>query len=63
MPLIPADLAKHIKPVYQRLAHRDLLERRTLGATQNQNESFFNNTIWIHASKTQFLGKQTVELT
>ena len=58
-PLIPADLAKHIKP--QRLAHRDLLERCTLGATQNQNESF-NNTIWIHVSKTQFLGKQTVEL-
>ncbi len=37
--LIPPDLAKYIIPVYRRLAHRDLLERCTLGATQNQNES------------------------
>ena len=55
-PLIPRDLARYIRPVYQRLAHRDLLDRCTLGATQNQNESF-NNIIWKHASKTQFLGQ------
>ena len=42
------------------LANRELLERYTLGATQNQNESF--NVIWLRASKTQFLGLPTVEL-
>lgn len=60
-PLIPRDLAKYIRPVYQRLANRDLLERCTLGATQNQNESF-NNVIWVHASKTQMLSLTTVQL-
>ena len=44
-----------------RLANRELLERCTLGATQNQNESC-NNVIWLRASKTQFLGLPTVEL-
>ena len=43
------------------LANREHLERCTLGATQNQNESF-NNVIWLRASKTQFLGLPTVEL-
>ena len=60
-PLIPRDLAKYIRPVYQRLANRDLLQRCTLGATQNQNESF-NNLIWLHAFKTQMLGLPTVQL-
>ena len=44
-----------------RLANRELLERCTLGATQNQNESC-NNVIWLQASATQFLGLPTVEL-
>ena len=43
------------------LANRELLERCTLGATQDQNESL-NNVIWLRASKTQFLGLSTVEL-
>ena len=54
-PLIPRDLAKYVCPVYMRLANRELLERCTLGATQNQND-------WLCASKTQFLGLPTVEL-
>ena len=37
------------------------LERCTLEATQNQNESF-NNLFWLHASKTQMLGLPTVQL-
>ena len=60
-PLIPRDLDKYVRPVYQRLANRDLLERCTLGATQNQNESF-NNLIWLRASKTQMLSATNVEL-
>ena len=60
-PLIPRDLGRYVRPVYQRLADLDLLERCTLGATQNQNESF-NNLIWLRASKTQMLSATTVEL-
>ena len=51
----------YVHPVFMRLANLELLERCTLGATQNQNESF-NNVIWLRASKTQFLGLPTVEL-
>ena len=55
-------MAKYVLPVYMRLANRDHLERCTLDATQNQNESF-NNVISLWASKTQLLGLPTVELT
>ena len=60
-PLIPRDLAMCVHPTYMRLANRELLERCTLGATQNQNESF-SNVIWLRASETQYLGFPTVEL-
>ena len=43
-PLIPPDLAEHMKPEFARLADRNLLDRCLLGATQNQNESF-NSTV------------------
>ena len=49
------------KPKHKPLIPRDLLERCTLGATQNQNESF-NNLIWLRASKTQMLSATNVEL-
>ena len=60
-PKIPRDLAKYIRPVFIRLSKRELLDRCTLGGTQNQNESF-NKTVWARASKTQFLSKPTVTL-
>ena len=44
-----------------RLSKRELLDRCTLGATQNQNESF-NKTVWARASKNQFLSKPIVIL-
>ncbi len=52
-PLIPPDLAVHVKPVFLRLADRKLLDRCPLGATQNQNESF-NSTIWLRCPKEKF---------
>ena len=60
-PVISRELANYIRPIYTRLANQELLERCTLGATQNQNESF-NNVIWLRASNTKFLGLPTVEL-
>ena len=48
-----------VRPVFVRLSDQDLLDRCSLGATQNQNESF-NNIVWSLASKTQFLSKPTV---
>ena len=45
-PVISRDLTNYICPIYMWLANRELLERCTLGATQNQNESF-NNVIWL----------------
>lgn len=59
-PKIPRDLAKYVRPVFIRLSNRDLLERCTLVAMQNQNESF-NKTVWSKASKNQFLSKPTVK--
>ncbi len=39
--LIPVRLAKHVKPIFERLCSRKLLAKCVLGATQNQNESFY----------------------
>ena len=41
-----------------KLSNWDLLSKRLLGATQNQNESL-NSVLWSKASKTQFLSKPT----
>ena len=38
-PKLPKDLGPFIKPVFNALSKRELLERCVLGATQNQNES------------------------
>lgn len=56
---IPRDLARYVRPIFVRLSSRDLLTRCSLGATQNQNESF-NKVVWSRASKTLFLSKPTV---
>ena len=59
--LIPPRLAKHIKPIFERLCNRSLLERCVMGATQNQNESF-NSVVWLRCSKTDFSSPATVKL-
>lgn len=58
--LIPLRLKEHVKPIFDRLCKRSLLERCVLGATQNQNESF-NKVVWQRCSKTDFSSAYVVE--
>ena len=57
-PLAP-DVAEHVKEVYTRLAHVDLLKRCTLGKTQNANESL-HFVVWSKCPKTTFVGIERV---
>lgn len=57
-PLAP-DVAEHVKDVYTRLAHVDLLKRCTLGKTQNANESI-HSVVWHKCPKTSFVGLERV---
>ena len=56
---LSADVARHVKDVYTRLAHKDLLERCLLGKTQNPNESL-HSKVWAKCPKTGFVGLQRV---
>ena len=57
-PLSP-DVAKHVKDVYTRLSHVDLLERCAMGRTQNANESL-HSVVWSKCPKTSFVGLERV---
>lgn len=59
--LIPLRLKEHVKPIFEKLCRRSLLERCVLSATQNQNESF-NKVVWQRCSKTDFASPETVQL-
>ena len=54
---LSAEVAEHVKPVYVRLGHADLLRRCLQGATQNSNESL-HAKIWAKCPKTGFVGLQ-----
>jgi hypothetical protein len=54
---IPQAVSKVIKPIFQSLAHPDLLKKCLHGRTQNPNESF-NNVIWTRIPKNVFVGKK-----
>ena len=56
---LSADVARHVKPVYARLAHDDLLSRCLLGKTQNVNESL-HSKVWTKCPKTNFVGLERV---
>ena len=60
-PRIPPDLAPFVKVCWEKLCDHELLERCTLGATQNQKESF-NNLIWKYCPKTDFSGFTSVQV-
>ena len=60
-PTIHPDIIPLLKKVFERLSHPTLMECCTLGATQNQNESF-NSTIWQHCPKTEFCSATVVEI-
>ena len=53
-------LHTHIKPVYERLSHPDLLQRCLGHKTQNANESL-HNTIWSKCSKSKCHSHDRVE--
>jgi len=57
---LPASVMDAIKPVFQELSKRDLLERCVGGFTQNPNESL-NGLIWRIAPKGTFVGRDTIE--
>ena len=57
---IPEDLAGYVKPIFEDLCDRQLLERCVLGATQNRNESI-NGMIWARAPKTEYVSLATIE--
>ena len=57
---IPEAVFEVIKPLYLRLASKDLLERCLCGATQNRNEPF-NGLVWAMCPKEQFCGLEIVE--
>ena len=56
---LSADVARHVKDVYTRLAHKDLMERCLLGKTQNSNERL-HSKVWAKCPKTGFVGLQKV---
>ena len=57
-PLSP-EVAPHVKEVYDRLGHPDLLRRCLRGQSQNANESL-HSVIWGKCPKTGFVGLQRV---
>ena len=56
---LSADVAKHVKEVYARLSHKDLLGRCKRGLTQNANESL-HSMVWQKCPKTSFVGIERV---
>lgn len=55
------DVADAIKPIYNNLSSRELLERCLGGGTQNNNESY-NSTVWRLAPKHLHCGSKTIEI-
>lgn len=58
---LPEAIFEVIKPIWQQLCDKSLLERCLRGATQNRNEAW-NGTLWAICPKTKFCGTQVVKL-
>ena len=56
---LSAEVAAHVKEVYVRLTHKDLLDRCRMGKTQNANESL-HSKVWLKCPKTSFVGLERV---
>ena len=56
---LSAEVAQHVKPVYARLAHDDLLSRCLLGKTKNINDSL-HSKVSTNCTKTNFIGLEWV---
>lgn len=57
---LPSEIMSAIKPVFQDLTNNSLLEKCSLGKTQNPNESF-NNSVWTILPKRTFVGMNTLK--
>jgi hypothetical protein len=51
---LPMEIIKHVKPVFNELSQKSLLEKCLHGKTQNQNESY-NSLIWERLPKTTYV--------
>lgn len=60
-PGIPIEILRKIKPAYERLTDKKMLQKCLHGKTQNINESF-NGMIWRRCPKETYSGRYTVEL-
>lgn len=60
-PGIPIEIIRQIKPVYERLTDKKMLQKCLHGKTQNTNESF-NGMIWKRCPKETYVGHTTVNL-
>ena len=58
---IPEWFIPFVKPVFEDLCKKELLEKCLLGATQNRNESF-NALVWARSPKTEFSSVPTVQI-
>ena len=58
--VVPKAVFDEVRPIYARLADRQLLERCSEGATQNANEAF-NRMIWHLCPKESFCSAQTMK--
>ena len=58
--VVPKAVFDEVRPIYVRLADRQLLERCSEGATQNANEAF-NRMIWHLCPKESFCSAQTMK--
>jgi len=57
---LPHVFRAELKPIFDRLASQDLLQRCLKGFTQNQNEAL-NNILWLKCPKRVFCGKTKLQ--
>lgn len=60
-PPLHAEVEDCLRPIFESLSSKDLLERCLGGETQNSNESF-NSTVWRFAPKHLHCGAKTIEI-
>ncbi|XP_011687372.1 PREDICTED: uncharacterized protein LOC105449700 [Wasmannia auropunctata] len=60
-PALHEDVQQALKPIFEDLSSRELLERCLGGETQNNNESF-NSTVWRLAPKHLHCGAKVIEI-
>ena len=56
---LPSAFYNELRPIFTRLASKDLLQKCLLGLTQNSNESV-NNLIWQRCPKGLFCSKDRI---